>query len=713
MLQIAPKLNLKLTFCGSENEAAALKAAGIRSVRVVSKPEDVYKYSHDAGEWQLDDTLSNFGEFVFAFSEGNEQLRDDLAVRLGDTKCRWVRWPKGVTSAADFLDCEPADLANLVQTARPMWTDEICTIDDIPEPGIERLYETGFPRLDQHGFRFVRPAFMPVIGPYGPLPGSAQFYTRDGWKRLDEWSDGDVGLVYDFESGDTKYEHVGRVAFDAPDGFLSIKNAGTAEIVACEKHRWPVIGKGGAKKVLTTSEIADAGISDHGSGYSLIRTFNAPDNPDLPLSDDQIRLRVAICADGSIRQRNSTNRICVCVRKERKKHRLVELLEATNTEYRVRNYSHRPTETHYDFDGHENKSLTQFRDASPRQLRVVFDELQHWDGHVYDESRLVLSTSIKEDAEFCEYLFSACGHRASVFVQNSNPETQQDNYLVCANTKGALTRVNWSSVDRVRSVDGKKYCLTTTTGFFVCRLAPGQIFVTGNSGKSVLLRQLSVNVWRMHGWRTLITSFEEKVKPRFQRDLRRHLIGRASPWTAEEIAKADAEIRQAFRFLRRKRNTTLDLERLMNRIEYAVKVYGVEVVIIDPVNEIDHQVPKGESRTDYMGKFIMRLKQLADDYSLLMIVAAHPPKDGVEKRLAKNGLLTLNDGADTAHYGNKADIGWCVWRNIDGPTLLHVDKVKDHETMGKPTLVELVLDSRMNAFRENRIGYEILGDQAG
>lgn len=399
MLQIAPKLNLKLTFCGSENDAAALRAAGIRSVRVVSKPEDVYRYSHDAGEWQLDDTLSNFGEFVFAFSEGNEQLRDDLAVRLGDTKCRWVRWPKGVASAADFLDCEPTDLANLVQTARPMWTDEICTIDDIPEPGIERLYETGFPRLDQHGFRFVRPAFMPVIGPYG-------------------------------------------------------------------------------------------------------------------------------------------------------------------------------------------------------------------------------------------------------------------------------------------------------------------------SGKSVLLRQLSVNVWRMHGWRTLITSFEEKVKPRFQRDLRRHLIGRASPWTAEEIAKADAEIRQAFRFLRRKRNTTLDLERLMNRIEYAVKVYGVEVVIIDPVNEIDHQVPKGESRTDYMGKFIMRLKQLADDYSLLMIVAAHPPKDGVEKRLAKNGLLTLNDGADTAHYGNKADIGWCVWRNIDGPTLLHVDKIKDHETMGKPTLVELVLDSRMNAFRENRIGYEILGDNA-
>jgi twinkle protein len=162
------------------------------------------------------------------------------------------------------------------------------------------------------------------------------------------------------------------------------------------------------------------------------------------------------------------------------------------------------------------------------------------------------------------------------------------------------------------------------------------------------------------------------------------------------------------RFLIRKRGTTLDLERLLDRIEFAVRAHGVKVICIDPVNEIDHVVPKGESKTDYMGKFIMKLKQLADDYGLLMIVAAHPPKDGVEKRLQKNGLLTLNDGADTAHWGNKADIGLCLWRDIDGPTLLHIDKVKDHETMGKPTLAELVLDRARNQFTVGRIGFDIL-----
>jgi twinkle protein len=212
------------------------------------------------------------------------------------------------------------------------------------------------------------------------------------------------------------------------------------------------------------------------------------------------------------------------------------------------------------------------------------------------------------------------------------------------------------------------------------------------------------------GWRTLLTAFEEKIKPRYERDLRRHFIG-SNPerWTEDDVARADVNIQSAFRFLRRKRGVKLDLENLLSKIEFAVKVHGVEVVMIDPVNELDHEVPKFTSKTDYMGQFIMALKQLADDYNLLMIVAAHPPKDGVEKRLSKGRLLTLNDGADTSHYGNKADIGWVVWRaEFDGPTLLHVDKTKSHEIFGKPNLYELRMDQQTGAFFCSREGYELM-----
>ncbi len=268
-------------------------------------------------------------------------------------------------------------------------------------------------------------------------------------------------------------------------------------------------------------------------------------------------------------------------------------------------------------------------------------------------------------------------------------------------------------------------------GFRLVRPAFMPVIGPYGSGKSVLVRQLACNLLRIHGWRTLITAFEEKVKPRYIRDLRAHLIGEEDvdpngeirwtqkhpgSWTPQDIAEADRQIEGGFRFLRRKRNDVLDAARLIDRIEFCVKVYGAEVVIIDPVNEIDHQVPRGMSKTDYMGSFMMQLKQLADDYSLLMIVCAHPPKDGTSKRSEKR-LLTLNDGADTAHYGNKADIGWCVWRpGLDdySPTYLHIDKLKDHDVMGRPTLAKLVLDKGLGRFNVVRVGYsdvleEIIG----
>lgn len=232
------------------------------------------------------------------------------------------------------------------------------------------------------------------------------------------------------------------------------------------------------------------------------------------------------------------------------------------------------------------------------------------------------------------------------------------------------------------------------------------------SGKSVLLRQILCSLWKLHGWRCLLTSFEERIKPRYQRDLRRHIIGRAStpdaPWTPEELAVADGEIRNGFAFMKRKRSVICDAEWALDRIEYAVRVYGIRVVAIDPFNKIRVRGDRGQSKSDAIGDFLTRLKELGDDYGLLTIILAHTPKDGTEKRLQRNGILTLNDGEDSRHWGTDADIGWCVWRNVDGPTMLHIDKLKDHETMGQPTLAELVLDRARGCFDVSKLGYDIL-----
>lgn len=250
-------------------------------------------------------------------------------------------------------------------------------------------------------------------------------------------------------------------------------------------------------------------------------------------------------------------------------------------------------------------------------------------------------------------------------------------------------------------------------GFRVIRSAFMPVIGPYGSGKSVLLRQLAVNMYKLHGWRSLFTTFEEKPS-RFERDFRAHLARARGPHTDPNGDHVSREMAEGFRGLRRNRRDLLDADRLVDRIDYACRVYGVDMVVIDPVNEVDHVVAKGESKTDYMGRFIMKLKHLADDHNLLMICAAHPPKDTGARR-AGNHVYTLNDGADTAHYGNKADIGWTVWRpNLTDPrTYLNIDKCKDVDVMGQPVHCKLRMSPATGAFEVIDKGLGVLAEIMG
>lgn len=249
-------------------------------------------------------------------------------------------------------------------------------------------------------------------------------------------------------------------------------------------------------------------------------------------------------------------------------------------------------------------------------------------------------------------------------------------------------------------------------GFRLVRSAFMPVIGPYGSGKSVLLRQLAVNMYKNHGWRSLFTTFEEKPS-RFERDFRLHLAHAAGPHTDPNGDRVSRQMAEAFRGLRRNRRDLLDVDRLVDRIDYACRVYGVDMVVVDPVNEVDHVVAKGENKSDYMGRFIMSLKHLADDHNLLMICAAHPPKDSGSRRNA-NHLYTLNDGADTAHYGNKADIGWTVWRPdlTDGRTYLNIDKCKDVDVMGRPEVFKLGMNAT-GAFEVKDKGPMVLAEILG
>ncbi len=231
------------------------------------------------------------------------------------------------------------------------------------------------------------------------------------------------------------------------------------------------------------------------------------------------------------------------------------------------------------------------------------------------------------------------------------------------------------------------------------------------SGKSTFLRQLMYNMSMSHGWRSAITCFEESAKWRTVNALRKTVMGKPLAHACDkEITTADNWIRKNIIFLLKAKRTLLTAPRLIDRIEYAVKVYGLNMVIVDPFNEIDHSYDKGTSKTEYIGNLIMDMKDLADSYGIVFICCVHPPTEAMRRQSSRKAkFYTLADSADSAHFANKSDIGLCFWRpSREGITLMNIDKIKNQELCGKPTGVEFIFDDKAERYKVSNTGWECL-----
>ncbi len=247
---------------------------------------------------------------------------------------------------------------------------------------------------------------------------------------------------------------------------------------------------------------------------------------------------------------------------------------------------------------------------------------------------------------------------------------------------------------------------------------PGKGFVTVlgpyGSGKSTLMRQIAYNMQSIHGWKTGITCFEESAKWRTVNAFRKIVIGKQkSVWTDAEILVADNWMRRTIVFFQKKPRELMDGARFLNRVEYAVKVYGLNMVIIDPLNELDHVWPAGKSKTEYIAEFIMAMKDLSHCYNFLTVCCIHPPTMSMRtQNNKKKKIFTLADGADSAHFGNKSDIGLCVWQaGNDGYTLVNIDKIKNRELYGEPTGIELRFYKEEERYRVSRTGWNVLFEE--
>lgn len=319
-----------------------------------------------------------------------------------------------------------------------------------------------------------------VAGPIGCLPAETEFLSDSGWVRMDEWNGHSVA-EWSEATGEIRFARPLRFIDEPCDTLIEFRTQHSLHMVVSDEHRVPAYNWNGEFVVKTGAEL-----ERKPSRHRIINTFGR--GGPSTMSDEDLRLWVAIAADGNYPKRGKQCK--VVVRKERKKERIRYLLDATGTEFYERVHSGRPTETTFTFDRPDLPKLFDDRvyHFTSHMARVAVDELQYWDGlHGYDYDRF--STSIKDQADKVQFLCHLAGRRATINTVDYTAQGWSTIYNVhIARTGNAKNNVcirgDSTDIRRVVPSDGRKYCFTTNTGFFVVR-HNGCIFVTGNSGKSV------------------------------------------------------------------------------------------------------------------------------------------------------------------------------------------------------------------------------------
>lgn len=315
----------------------------------------------------------------------------------------------------------------------------------------------------------------------GCLDRKTEFLTNEGWKMICNYEKGDKVLQYDKSTDAAKFVEPLHYIVKECDEFIHFKNQKGLDQMVSDEHKvllWKGYKSRGYKlESMRADEVLKLGDKLNKGYYGVKSAFNL-DGGGLNLTDNEIRLDIMIAADGSIKyEGEDTHQIYMHLRKERKIKRVKELLRANSIDYKETSGKYGSTHIYFFVDKKFNKNLKKYWDANKRQLKIVSEESLLWDGH--SGERAYFSSTDKSSADIVQFAFSANNIRAGISTVDYEEEGWNEVFVVTPTKNNVIGMTN--TVKRVKSVDGKKYCFTVPSGYFVAR-RNGRVFITGNCG---------------------------------------------------------------------------------------------------------------------------------------------------------------------------------------------------------------------------------------
>ncbi len=186
----------------------------------------------------------------------------------------------------------------------------------------------------------------------------------------------------------------------------------------------------------------------------------------------------------------------------------------------------------------------------------------------------------------------------------------------------------------------------------------GQLVVvtgTPGSGKSTLMLNVLLRAAKLHGIGSFLFVPENEA---YLNDKLRGIW--ADDETFEHFASTQCRVQSAVPAYVSEPSHTIDW--VLDQAADAVRADRLEMVMIDPWNELESARPRDTTTSDYIGECLRLVKQFCRTLNVIVIIVAHPTKAVSE---GGGRIPTLYDIDGSANWFNKCDNGLIVVRDTE------------------------------------------------
>lgn len=256
-----------------------------------------------------------------------------------------------------------------------------------------------------------------------------------------------------------------------------------------------------------------------------------------------------------------------------------------------------------------------------------------------------------------------------------------------------MWKLNWDRFDRLVAFRSREISVLTGT--------PG-------SGKTTFMTWACHHLVEQHGIRIGLGLFETDPAEVYAHLFRLHTAtSPGDPTLSPEQARyVRGKLDKHYRLFHRVEDAddVHDMGWLKKMIHTLAARDGCNMIVIDPWNELEHLLEKGESFAQYANFALMRLRQWADRYDIHICIVAHP------KKMEPGRKPIGYDIADAAAFANKPGMGWTIHleprkKNKQGDDIPeHVSltawKVRNRQASGcQPGVLRMDFDEQSMVYR--------------